>query len=230
MKNHLHWCMDSCRWDVFEEANAPNMKARTEFRKVYSRAGFTPPSLFSTFMNCSWYNSGNDRPIPSLPVWGWIPRDLQEKGYHTVFISSNPLMKHYEQRFTGFNEFIYIDDCRYHAHEIVEKVKRIYDTVEQPKYIFLLLMETHQPYFYLKQHTQEYVTANYRPITRQVKAVESIDADFGVMMKTIDGTDTDVLIFSDHGDLDLKLDGAQGHGEHMFHIKLFEIPLGRFTA
>lgn len=222
--------MDSCRWDTFHIAATPNMKNKTTYRKVYSRAGFTAPSLFSIFMNASWYGSHNEKPIPELHSWGWVPSDLQKKGYYTVFISANFLMKHYEPWFKGFDEFIYLDGCRYHAHEIVEKTKQIFMEIKQPKYVFILLMETHQPYLYLKQHTVEYINADYRPITRQVKAVESIDKDFGNLMNNIKGTNTDVLVFSDHGDLDMKLEGSQGHGASRFHPKLFEIPLGRFTT
>ena len=228
--NHVQWCMDSLRWDSYQKAYAPNMKSHAHCRRAYSRAGFTAPSLFSTFMNCPWYESNKEKPVPWLPTWVWLPRRLKRNGYYTAFISANPMMKLYQWKFKEFDEYIYFDGCRYHAHEIVERVKRIYKEVTQPKYVFLLLMETHQPYLYLKQHTAEYIYENYRPITRQIKAVEALDTDFGNMRGFLKGTDTDILIFSDHGDLDLKIEGAQGHGPALFHPKLFEIPLGRATV
>lgn len=228
--NYVQWCMDSLRWDSFVHADAPNMKNHAKYKRAYSRAGFTAPSLFSTFMNVSWYQSKKENPIPWMKPWVWLPRDLKKEGYYTVFVSANPMMELYQWKFKEFDEYVNLKGCIYHAHDIVEHVKRIYEEVEKPKYIFLLLMETHQPYLYLKRHTKEYITALRRPITRQIKAIEAIDRDFGNMRRYLEGTNTDILVFSDHGDLDLQLEGEQGHGPALFHPKLFEIPLGRATV
>jgi hypothetical protein len=51
--NLIAWCMDSLRWDIYNEAHIPTLKTFTKMRKVYSRAGITPPSLYATFMNLS---------------------------------------------------------------------------------------------------------------------------------------------------------------------------------
>jgi len=229
-KNYVQWCMDSLRWDSFCLANSPNMKGHGKPRKVYSRAGFTAPSIFSTFMNVPWYQSNGEKPIPFMKSWAWLPRDMRKQGYYTVFISANPMMELYKWKFSDFDEYVSLKGCRYYADEIVDYVKRIYEEQKKPKYVFLLLMETHQPYLYKKHHTKEYITENYRPITRQIKAAEALDRDFAHLKRFLTGTDTDLLLFSDHGDLDLKLEGSQGHGPSLFHPKLFEIPLSRDTV
>jgi hypothetical protein len=197
---------------------------------VGSRAGVTPPSMFGVFMNLSWYESNGAVPVPELKRWVWIPRELQKQGYHTVFISTNPMMELYRDTFSrGFVDYDVKSAFRYEVHNMVDKIQEIYNTVNRPKYIFLLLMETHQPYLYKKHHTEEYLNAKYHPITNQIKALEAIDRDFGRLTRFLEGTNTDLLIFSDHGDLDLKIEGAQGHGPSKFHPKLFEIPYGRKT-
>jgi len=229
-KNYVQWCMDSCRWDTYHLASTPHMDSLGNPRMVYARGGMTTVSLFGVFMNLSWYESNGEVPVPELKRWTWIPSELQKQGYHTVFISSNPMMKLYMDKFTGWSEYIDLKGCTYYADEIVDHVQRIYNTVTKPKYIFLLLMETHQPYPYRRGLTEEYYNENYRPITRQIKALENIDKDFGRMKKYLTGTNTDILIFSDHGDLDLKIEGAQGHGPALFHRKLFEVPLVRGTV
>lgn len=196
---------------------------------VYSRAGLTAPSIFGVWMNLSWYQSRGDVPVPWMKRWIWIPRDIRNEGYYAVFISENPMMKLYRYKFDNFDEYICLTGCTYHADKIVDEVQRIYNEVDKPKYIFLLLMETHQPFPYKKGLPKEYYNENYRPITRQMKALEHLDRDFGRMRRFLEGTDTDLLVFSDHGDLDLLLEGEQGHGPGKFHNKLFEIPLGRKT-
>ncbi len=227
--NYLHWCMDSCRWDMYHLAHTPHMDSIGDPRKVYARGGMTTISLFGVFMNLPWYQSNGETPISWIKRWSWIPSDMQNAGYYTVFISANPMMHLYKDKFSEWDEYIDLGGCDYHADQIVDHIQRIYNTVDKPKYIFTLLMETHQPYPYRKGLTQEYYDENYRPVTRQIKALENIDKDFGRAKRFLSGTDTETLIFSDHGDLDFKLEGSQGHGAEQFHVKLFEIPLIRGT-
>jgi len=221
--------MDSCRWDMFHLANASNMHGFTKMRMVYSRAGITPPSLFGVFMNLSWYESNGAVPVPELNRWVWVPKELQKQGYHTVLATSNPMLELYKNWFEiGFNEYIMLKGCTYHADKLTEIAVDAVHSHEKT-YVFLLFMETHQPYPYKKHHTQEYYNTNYRPVTRQKRSIETIDKDFGHLVEELTGTDTDILIFSDHGDLDMKIEGYQGHGPAKFHPKLFEIPYGRKT-
>ena len=98
--------------------------------------------------------------------------------------------------------------------------------------MFLLFMETHMPY----QHSpgfivDDLVVQGYRPVTNQITAMENIDREMGRLIKHLNGTNTDMIVTSDHGELDLKWDGQYGHSfEGKFHPKLFEIPYGRFTV
>ena len=130
----------------------------------------------------------------------------------------------------GFDEYYLLSGCTYHADTIIEKVKKTYEEIDKPKYLFLLFMETHQPYPHRKGLTEEYLNQNYRSIKRQMKSVEALDKDFEILRKYLKGTNTDILVFSDHGDLDGRIEGYQGHGPGLFHPKLFEIPLGRNTV
>ena len=201
--------MDSCRWDMFHLADAPNMKNFTKMRMVYSRAGITPPSLFGVFMNLSWYESNGAVPVPELKRWVWVPRELQKRGYHTVLATSNPMLELYRNWFeAGFDEYVLLKGCTYHADKLAEiAIDNIHN--HEKTYVFLLFMETHQPYPYKKSHTQEYYNTNYRPVTRQKRSIETIDKDFGHLVEQVAGTDTDILIFADHGDLDLKMEGIK---------------------
>ena len=203
------------------------MQQFTKMKMVYSRAGITIPSLFGSFMNLSWYESNGAVLVPELKRWIWVPTELQKMGYHTVLVTSNPMLELYKDWFSrGFNEYIMLKGCTYHADTMTDiAIDRVHS---HPKtFVFLLFMETHQPYPNHRNHTQEYYNTNYRPITRQKKSIETIDKEFARLTKELWGTDTDILIFSDHGDLDLKIEGEQGHGPGKFHDKLFEIPYGR---
>ena len=204
MTNYISWCMDSCRWDMFHHADAPNMKQFTKMRMVYSRAGITVPSLFGSFMNLSWYESNGAVLVPEIRRWVGVPTELQKMGYHTVLVTANPMLELYQDWFKrGFNEYIMLKGCTYHADKMtdiaIDRVKR------HPKtYVFLLFMETHHPYPNQRHHTQESLNTPYRPVTSQRKSIEVIDTEFGRLTEALKGTDTDVLIFSDHGDLDLR--------------------------
>jgi hypothetical protein len=112
---------------------------------------------------------------------------------------------------------------------MVDKIIKTYEEVNKPKFIFLLFMETHQPYPYRKGLRADYINAVHRPISRQRLAVEALDPEFGRMVDAVKGTNTDIVVFSDHGDLDQEREGSQGHGPGKFHEKLFEIPYGRKT-
>jgi membrane-anchored protein YejM (alkaline phosphatase superfamily) len=228
--NLIAWCMDSLRWDIYNEAHIPTLKTFTKMRKVYSRAGITPPSLYATFMNLSWYESNGAVLVPWMKRWVWVPREFSEMGYYCVFVTANPMLKLYQDTFSrNFDEYLMLKGCTFHADAMVNKVIKTYEEVDKPKFIFLLFMETHQPYPYRKGLGVDYINAVHRPISRQRLAVEALDSEFGRMVDAVKGTNTDIVVFSDHGDLDQEREGSQGHGPGKFHEKLFEIPYGRKT-
>ena len=223
--NHVAWCMDSLRWDVFQEADIPNLKGFTKYQKVYSRAGCTIPSVFSMFMNIQWYEAKKEKLIPWLGQWKWVPTDLEEHGYHTALYTSNPMLKLYRPLFEkGFDDYK-VFNAIFPAKEIVSAAIEFFNQPD-PKFVFLLFMETHHPYMNTEgaRHGRRYT------FVHQKKAVEVLDQQFGRFLDAVDGTGTDIAVFSDHGDLFKEKEGDYGHGPGKFHRKLFEIPLGRKTV
>jgi len=224
--NHVVFCMDSLRWDSFQKGNAPNIKNFTNYKMVHSHAGCTPPSMMALFMNAPWYGNAKEGLIPWLGSLIWVPRSLRKKGYYNALITPNPVFVEYMHAFEPyFDNYKIIWNVEIgSAKNVVRECIRIFDEVEQPKFVFLLFMETHQPYGIRPKKRGE-----YRPVSLQVKQFEKLDPIFKRLVSRLEGTDTDVLVCSDHGDLDMKIDGAQGHGFNRFHEKLFEIPYGRKT-
>ena len=224
MHNIVSFCMDSLRHDMFIKADAPNLHNFTSYKKVYSRAGCTVPSLFALFMNECWYQSDNMKLVQDHKPWCWIPTDLREKGYYTAFLSDNWFVKLYAPTFRkGFDNFK-IFEFGFGVKEIVEETIKIFNTIKKPKFIFILTMETHQPYSIRGEKPKKKTT-----VKNQLRSIEYIDGFFGRLVKRLHGTNTEVTVFSDHGDLDPELEGVFGHGHSIFHRKLFEIPLGRKT-
>lgn len=222
--------MDSLRWDIFQEAHIPNFRRFTEYKCVCSRAGCTVPSLFAYFMNIPWYESSNEKPIPEMGFWKWLPRELSNAGYFNFLITQNPMLKRYEDKFSPYFDVynVFWKGLKFTADYIVNETIDIFKSVEKPKFAFLLFTDTHQPYRHSSSETDEIKNKPNRPIEDQTKALERTDAEFGKLIKALQGTNTDILIFSDHGDLSKK-EGGSGHGAGRFHRKLFEIPLGRKT-
>ena len=222
--NYLSFCMDSLRYDMFMKAKAKTFHNFTDYDAACSRAGFTVPSIFASFMNEYWYESGNKRLIQDCKVWGWVPSDLQAEGFFTAFLSDNWFVKLYRPTFEkGFSKFI-IYQYGTGIENITEELIKIYDEVEERKFIFVLTMETHQPYMIEGKEPEPKHT-----VRNQIRGVEYIDPFFKRILKRLSGTNTEITVFSDHGDLDPELEGVFGHGPEMFHRKLFEIPLGRRT-
>jgi len=223
MNNILAFCMDSLRYDMFMQCNAPTLRGLTEYKKVYSRAGTTIPSLFSVFINLPWYEGGGEKLVPWVKSWGWVPLDLQEKGYQTALVTTNILLKHYQPIFKrGFNRYI-VGNIAKGIPWIVETTKKLVNELKAPWFIFILTMETHNPYII------DRTAIGTRDVRNQITAVEYIDPWLKKLLNHVKGTNSEIIVFSDHGDLDLKMEGDYGHGHGTFHPKLFEIPLGRAT-
>jgi hypothetical protein len=224
--NHVVFCMDSLRWDSFQKGNAPNIKGFTDYKMVHSHAGCTPPSVFTLLMNAPWYGNPKEGLIPRLGQLIWLPRKLKQGGYYNALITPNPVFVEYMHAFQPyFDEYKIIWNVEIgSAKNMVKECLRIFDEVEQPKFVFLLFMETHQPY-----EVKVKRRGDYRPVSLQVKAFERLDPLFKRLTTALEGTNTEIVVCSDHGDLDRKIDGAQGHGFNRFHEKLFEVPLGRKT-
>jgi len=216
--------MDSCRYDIFVEANAPHLHDFTDYRQVYSRAGCTVPSVFSLFMNLSWYEAKKDKLIPWLKSWAWVPTDLSEMGFQTAFITPNKMFELYKPLFKHHFNTYDIPSSPHSAKEMIDKTIEFFKQ-DKRKFVFLLFMETHFPYVHPRKMKRGY---RY-PIKHQKDSVEILDKEFGRLVKSLEGSNTNIVVFSDHGDLDYSREGDHGHGPGKFHRKLFEIPLGRKT-
>lgn len=222
------WCMDSLRWDSFQIAQTPNFDEFTDFQMVYSRAGVTLPSIFATFMNLPWYQGKKMNLAPRFAAWDWVPQKFSQSGYYNVLITGNPMFKLYESVFGRFfDEYIDVSGG-FQADRLLNMVFNIFDNIEKPKFVFMLFMETHYPYACtIEDNYRTYDGVSNRTMEHQIKAIEVLDKKFGFFMKKLRGTNTDVCVFSDHGELFMDMEGEHGHGHAKFHPKLFEIPLGR---
>lgn len=231
--NHVAFCMDSCRWDTFTLAKTPNFDSFTKYKQVYSHAGFTLPSLLSLFINVRWYNSQGTKLIPWLGNFIWVPKKLSEEGYYTALITQNPTLQLYSHIFSrGFDYYnVTWTGLVWAAHHLINETVEIFEKNEKPKFVFLLFMETHLPYLYpgVISDIETLMKPQIRSIKHQITSIEHLDKEFGKLIKKLEGTNTEITVFSDHGDLDIQIEGEQGHGTHLYHNKLFEIPLGRKT-
>lgn len=211
--NYLVLCLDSCRYDSFQKANAPNFKKVGALRKAYSVAGFTPPAIFGFMMNMPQYNDGRGKFIEGIELPCWLPEKFKEKGYFTAFFTPNPWIFKYKSVFgRGFDVFKGMDfNYRDASKQIINENINIFKTVKNPKFIFNLFLATHTPY----------------ARNGQVQAVEAVDEQFGRLLPYL--SDTEVIICADHADL-LREEGGEGHNpaeRAVFHQKLFEVPIVR---
>ena len=86
--DYVFICLDSCRYDTFEEADAPNMKSLGELRRAHSFACFTPSSILGYLMNFSPIGLDMGRLYP-YRKWAWLPDELRKDGYSTAFLTAN---------------------------------------------------------------------------------------------------------------------------------------------
>lgn len=162
--------------------------------------------------------------VPWLKSWIWVPTDLSNMDFHTMFITPNKMFQLYAPLFKHHFNIYEIPKSPHSAKEMVDQTLKLFKYGER-NFVFLLFMETHFPYV----HPREMVRGYRYPIEHQRRSVEILDKEFGRLIDALGGTSTDVIVFSDHGDLDYKREGDYGHGHGKFHKKLFEIPLGRAT-
>ncbi len=230
-QNHLIVIMDACRWDMFERANAPTMKSLGKPKMLISNGGYTVPSMFSLITNAPQYGNHHARFIPDEQHFQWVPDVATRAGYYSAFITPNQLMTRYSHVFKpgwGFTKF-YWSAFRYSIDKDIQRIIDIWNMTERPKLVVLLTMETHGPFPYSPDLTEEYFKnqKNVYDVTNQILAVEAIDKELNGLFSKIGDNNTIVSIFSDHGTLDPTLEGAKGHAFGLYHPKLFEVPFVR---
>ena len=214
---------DSVRYDLFMEANAPNLKSLGKVHRAYSHGSWTRPSMSSLL---SGY-------LPSCPEVKnpWEPQWIMLKfveGGRRVFYNSNAWM-HNVHPLDGVERY-YPDP--YSAQSMVGDVL---EEVEGLSLAVFLFMETHIAYSYREEDTSEIFRRVWRynqgeedPLlvsemwNRQKKAVDYLD---NLIKPLLDLEDTRIVFTSDHGEL-FGEHHRLGHDPTLpFDVKLFEVPL-----
>ena len=206
--DYVFICLDSCRYDTFEEAEAPNMKGIGELKVAHSFACFTPASILGYMMNFSPIGLDMGRLYP-YRKWEWLPSEMAKDGYSTAFLTSNPVIPMMDLSLKGIftNSFTLHEALKYEGPTTVEAI--VADSIRflegnRPAFLFLLLMETHTPMFDGERAKIPY------PIQRpssvhafQRRAVEFIDGKLEPLFALLRERDnpSEVIVTSDHGEL-----------------------------
>ncbi|MCW4013596.1 MAG: sulfatase-like hydrolase/transferase [Candidatus Bathyarchaeota archaeon] len=242
--NYLFICLDSCRYDVFKQANAPNMKAIGQLKQAHSFACFTPSAMIGFLMNFPPIGLNISRLYP-YKKWAWLPVELHKEGYKNAFFSPNAVLPLLDLNLKGslLKEFDVKEFIKYdketNVDEIVKDALSFFNENELI-YSFLLLMETHTPIFDGEKAKIPYPIQNPKSVFDfQMKAVEFIDEKMGILFDGIrdSGRKTDVIITSDHGELLGPVQWGHNPGDLTFYNQsritysneLFEIPFIRGT-
>jgi hypothetical protein len=223
MKNILFFCMDSCRYDTFIAADAPNMKAVGEVEKAHSPACWTVPSVTSYLMNEGPIRGKRYRLFDGAPGLKWLPKWFQQQGYLTVFDTWNACVQTAPHIRDGFDLFC-VDALGHSRDEYTAKMaKTLHEAKRVGKKIFafILVMDTHIPYFW-GTGGRGWENDPLQNRANQVKAIEWVDKQFPEFLRIM--KPATVYITADHGDLhEPPYSHSPAWGIH-FDEKLFEIP------
>jgi membrane-anchored protein YejM (alkaline phosphatase superfamily) len=235
-------CLDSCRYDVFSNANTPNISKIGKLEKAYSFACFTPSSIVGYLMNFPPIGLNKGRIYP-YKKWSWLPKELHKDGYRCAIFTPNVIIPLLDINLNGgfLKDFDEKQFLRYEGDTSIDPI--ISDAINffnahDKTFIFMLLMETHTPMFNGKKAKVPY------PIQRpssiydfQRAAVEFIDERLEKLLTVIEdsGRKADVIVTSDHGELHGPVRWGHNPGDLTFYNrsrifyseKLFEIPFIR---
>lgn len=156
--------LDSCRFDSFTAARAPNFARLGECEQRYSYASWTSPSHYAYLMGMlphqsprgvfasEVYKKEFSHWVSRLGIDGLsfktfvphlsLPKVLQQYGYRTVARVSLPVLN----SFTSMNS--YFDDYRLmeNHNDFAGMVAEMEFSADVPSFYFLNLGETHYPY------------------------------------------------------------------------------------
>lgn len=238
----LFICLDSCRYDVFRDADAPNMKSIGKLRRAHSFACFTPSSFVGFLMNFPPIGLNVSRLYP-YKKWAWLPREFHRDGYRNAIFSSNVVVPLLDLNLDGafLKEFDEKQFIKYEGESAVEEIvdDAIHFYASNDKtFIVLLLMETHTPiYDGVKAKIPYPVQRPDSVYSFQRRAVEFIDGKLSRLFDAVkeSGRKTDVIITSDHGELLGPARWGHNPGDLTFYNrsritfseKLFEVPFIR---
>lgn len=234
-ENILVLCLDSVRYDTYVTAETPNMDAVNKPRLVHSFACWTVPTIIGYLMGTPPIGTGRDIFIPGGTRHHWAPQQLIEKGYVTVWLSTNPMINRLDSVTQGFFKrhwMYFVNPILEDTQPLIDKLKKIIaEHSGKPFFIFMLLMDTHHPYRWAdgeRELIQDDPQGNF---DGQVKSIEYVDSLFPQIIEVLGntGSPTRVIITSDHGELFgphfISHNPASQTYPIEFDPKLFEIPL-----
>lgn len=207
-KDYIFICLDSCRYDTFNEANAPNMKSIERLEKAHSFACFTPSTILGYLMNFPPIGLNIGRLYP-YRKWSWLPDEFKKDGYSTAFLTSNAVIPMMDIALKGVfkKSFTIFEVMKYKGKTSVEEILK--DSIKflnshSPTFLFLLLMETHTPIYDGKKVKIPFPVQ--RPsnfFSHQKRAVEFIDEKMEPLFSFFrkNKRPVEITITSDHGEL-----------------------------
>ena len=241
-KDYVLVCLDSCRYDTFEEAHAPNMKSVGKLRKAHSFACFTPSTLLGYLMNFPPIGLNMGRLYP-YRKWAWLPDEFRNDGYATAFLTANATIPMMDIALKGLftNSFTLHEVLKYNGKTSVEAI--VDDSIQfldrhSPVFLFILLIETHTPIYDGKKAKIPFPVQRPSSVfSFQKRAVEFIDEKIEPLFSALRGRrrPVEVTITSDHGELLGPMEWGHNPGDLTifkrsminFSEALFEIPFIR---
>jgi len=230
LENLVAIFLDSCRYDTFMMAEKKHIDSlNTEIYKAYSPAAWTVPSMTAYVFGTPPMNIPNEyRQTLFLHKEG---EDIRRIFRFTHFLTPNPyVLKLRRTVFTFFDdmrglEYDYVFSCNAIFNDAIKIMES-----ERRFIIFMLLMETHDPYWDgSRKHSFLGIRSRDEFLKIQSKAVEVVDKYIGSLINKIPEK-TRLIISSDHGELFEDVDGRRLMHHNLtrsyieFHPKLFEIP------
>jgi len=202
-QNEILFVLDSVGWTEFSAAKAPNIKSLRRVHPAWSHSYYTPPSVEAMFRGalpqpddrCFWpygrYSTAGENVV--------IPITMRNRGYHTYLMSSNLLISTDEVKaghnvvscHKGMFEHCFMNDYKIMSSEIL--VDWFLERLEEPFFVFFLVIETHTPYL-----------GKDKRQSTQIQAIEVVDKAFGKLVKGIRakklGHNTRAIVTSDHSE------------------------------
>ena len=220
--------LESIRYDLFQQANVPNMKSVGDVECAKSHGHWTLPAILSIF---SGYlpESKHTGKIwePSWVLFGF-------DNLKTLFLNSNAWVNNRQPR--RYDEIFFEDPTPQYLPLPDEFEKAAANQSEYDR-IVIFIQETHGPYTQasfkedlierIRQYNHENVLDPELPpfcMEAQTETLEWVDKEFGNFLDALEGTPR-IIITSDHGEL-FGENNKIGHDpSYPFDIKLIEVPL-----
>lgn len=206
--NRLLIVLDSVGYDQYLKAYTPNMDAVGAVHLAWSHGQWTRPSMAAIFTGLLPLCSISDCPHRKLQCFHVIPSLFtvkEREGYNVKVYTGNALIwdlvpKRFLKQYDGNN----------YLPLVLEDV----DTLGEPFYVIVHLLETHMPYTTEEEH------GALGAEERQRKAIEYVDRKIKPLLGR-----GEVIITSDHGEYF----GNNHYGHTLdavgFQPELFKVPL-----